>query len=203
MEFTGERPTIDNEDEIKVSKIRYHSILPFCINKSIADLGCGVGHGTYYLSSNTNKDITGYDICEEAIIDARSLFIRSNLNFKSIKNFDSINLKDIDLLTMVESFEHFDKNEADLLLKRCSTINTLSVALTTPNGDQFNYHPQNSLEYRGYHKWHYTLEELLSFKKYFRYLKVYADVYDPILKAFTSYILFASNSIKVTLPENN
>ena len=196
MKFTGERPTIDNEDEIKVSRIRYHSIMPFCVGKSITDLGCGVGHGTYLLSLKTNKTVRGFDVCEEAISEARSLFIRNNLTYQTISDLKDLDLENTEMLTMIEFIEHLEHSEAELFLKRCSTINTLSIALTTPNGDQFSYHPMNEKEYHGYHKWHYTLEELLSFKKYFRYLKVYADVYDPKLKAFTSYILFASNAIE-------
>lgn len=195
MKFTGERPTLENKDEIMVSRIRYHSILPFCINRSIMDLGCGIGHGSFYLSDYTDKQVTGYDISEEAIHEAKQLFIKTNLSFKVINNLEDLNFEEVDLLTMVEFIEHLEKPEADKFFERLSSIEHLSIALTTPNGDQFSYHPTSPEQYHGYHRWHYTFYELLDLKKYFKFIKVYADVFDPVLKKFTSYVVFASNTV--------
>lgn len=197
MNFTGERPTLENKNEIEVSRTRYLSILPFCTDKKIADLGCGIGHGSFLLSYHTEKDVTGYDICNEAILEAKQLFIRSNLSFKEIKNLNDINLNNIDIITMIEFIEHLQHEEAVSFLHRCSETENLSIAITTPNGDQFSYQPKNTSEYHGYHKWHYTFNELLDICKLFNFGEVYANVFDSQLKAFTSYILFASNNIKI------
>lgn len=197
MNFTGERPTLENKEEIKVSRTRYLSILPFCINKEITDLGCGIGHGSFFLSYHTTKNVTGYDICEEAISEAKQLFIRNNLIFKNLNSIEDLNLDNIDLITMVEFIEHLQHDEALDFLHRCSKINAIEIAITTPNGDQFSYHPKNPSEYHGFHKWHYTLNELLEICNMFKFGKVYADIFDPQINAFTSYITITSNNIRI------
>jgi 2-polyprenyl-3-methyl-5-hydroxy-6-metoxy-1,4-benzoquinol methylase len=186
MLFTGERPTTDRQDHIESSRLRYHSIVPFCLNKSILDFGCGIGSGTYYLSQFA-KQIVGYDCCDKALKEAQQSYHKSNLSFCSI-------LPDItkfDIISMVESIEHLERNEAINLFLEFSKRN--SIVLTTPNGDVFPYHPSNPSEYIGFHKWHFTFKELDTIlKSMFEFVEIYGHMYDPVIQKFTSYTVVAS-----------
>ena len=187
MKYTGERPTFDNIDAIESSRLRYHSILPFCDNlsvRSILDMGCGVGHGTDYLRQQTTKLVTGYDICEEAIEEAKQRY--NSTNFISGL---SCNFLNFDIVTMVEFIEHLEVNEALNLLKDIAK-NKKAIAMTTPNGDTFPYHPTPD-KYIGFHKWHFTLNELQALKDVFEFVEVYGHLYDPQIQRFTSYVVYA------------
>lgn len=193
MLFTGERPTIDRQDYIESSRLRYHSIIPFCLNKSILDFGCGIGSGTYYLSHFTDKKIVGYDCCNEAIKEAQSTYYKSNLSFCSILPKDSF-----DVISMIESIEHLEYNETINILSEFSKKS--SIVLTTPNGDVFPYHPANPSEYIGYHKWHFTLNELDTIlKSMFEFVEIYGHMYDPKIQKFTSYTITATHVEKTAV----
>ena len=195
MQFTGERPTFEKSDEVESSRLRYHSILPFCSGKSILDIGCGIGHGTFYLAQHTSKQVIGYDCCEEAIQEAKQTFSLSNLSFSSIK--PDIWLTEFDVISMVEFIEHLQHDEAIKLLTLIAqskhALFSPVLALTTPNGNVFPYHPANELEYRGFHKWHFTYQELEFLKTIFEFVEIYAHMYDPAIQKFTSYTVIATN----------
>jgi 2-polyprenyl-3-methyl-5-hydroxy-6-metoxy-1,4-benzoquinol methylase len=191
MNFTGERPTL--QEGILASRMRYKSILPFCLDKNIYDFGCGIGQGTFFLSK-FSRTIMGYDPSKEAIAEAVQAF--PGISF--VSEFNLEDLKHIDRMTLLEVFEHIEKPEAEELLKTLSE-NVGELVVTTPNGDLFPYHPQNLVERRGYHLWHYTESELRNlFRKYFKFVEITGHLRDPLLSSagnFTGYVIFASNKI--------
>jgi 2-polyprenyl-3-methyl-5-hydroxy-6-metoxy-1,4-benzoquinol methylase len=190
MIYTGERPTQDQKDQIESSRLRYHSILPFCSNKSIFDMGCGIGSGTHYLAQHTNQKVVGYDCCEEAIQEATNTFKLPNLYFSNTL----LNYFMFEIISMIEFIEHLEHNEAIELLSTISKQSSYPIlALTTPNGDVFPYHPANQSEYRGFHKWHFTYQELEFLKSIFEFVEIYAHMYDPTIQKFTSYTVIATN----------
>jgi len=52
---------------------RYIWALPYCIGKSVLDVGCGMGYGTWLLGQVADS-IVGVDIAAEAIEEARATF---------------------------------------------------------------------------------------------------------------------------------
>ena len=189
MEFTGERPTL--EHEIQSSRIRYKTIIPYCINKRVLDIGCGVGHGSYLLS-HFALHVTGIDVSFEAISEAKQTFKASNLTYLHSKHLDNISELHVNLISMVEVFEHIEPELVTNFLTIAAKIK--EIVLTTPNGDLFTYHPATKEERRGYHVWHYTREELIElFGKYYKFVEIYAHIFDPQINQYTSYMVYATN----------
>lgn len=188
MKFTGERPTLNNE--IVTSRMRYKLVIPHCNNKKVLDFGCGIGHGTYLLSSFA-KDIIGYDCENEAIKAARNYFVSPNIKFTN--EWGESALKDRDLVVSIECIEHLEKEDLVDCLSFCSKI-VPTFLCTTPNGDLFYYKPKNLSERRGFHIWHYSYNELLElFTHFYKYVDVAGHAFDPNLGRFTGYTVYATN----------
>ena len=177
-------------NEIESSRTRYISLLPFCFGRSVLDLGCGIGHGTYLLSQHTNQPVVGYDICPEAIQEATSTFKGDTLRYTTELPLYS----NFQVITMIEFIEHLDKKDAmDLLATIAGADPAPVLAFTTPNGNTFPYRPASPAEYRGFHRWHYTYSDLMELKSLFKSVSVHAHVYDVQIDRFTSYMVVATN----------
>lgn len=183
MNYTGERPTIECGTE--ASQMRYRSVIPFCLNKTVYDFGCGIGHGSFLLSGYAKK-IVGYDPCQEAIEEAKNLFIKNNLTFTNINSTDHF-----DIISSVECIEHIEKEKLEELLKTFIRQSN-EIIITTPNGDFYPYHPLIKEDRRGFHVWHYTHKELKDlFSKYYDFVEIYGSVKDPAILPFIGYTIFA------------
>jgi 2-polyprenyl-3-methyl-5-hydroxy-6-metoxy-1,4-benzoquinol methylase len=195
MDFTGERPSLDQE--VEGSRLRYKSILPFVVNKRVIDYGCGIGLGSHMLSFFSEK-VLGFDFCKKAIEEADRVFKSPNLDFvdKLLTDF----LYGYNIVAMVEVLEHLEKEELSTLLETLSR-NIPEIACTTPDGITMPYQPMTLSERRGYHVWHYTINELEDlFKKYYTFVEVYGHLFDPRIKKYTSYVIYGSNKIKWETP---
>ena len=65
--LSGERPVAPTLDKINYwQKWRYEQTKPHIKDKTVVDLGCGIGHGSYIMSQWANK-VTGIDDSPEAI----------------------------------------------------------------------------------------------------------------------------------------
>lgn len=192
MNFTGERP-VDTKG-LDGSRMRYKSILPYCIGKNVLDYGCGTGLGSYMLSCFTDSMVMGYDPCKEAIEEAKKQFNGvPSLIFSNEADFYCI-----EVITLIEVLEHIEKSEVDSILRLFSS-HPCDLVCTTPNGNVFPYQPKTIEERRGYHVWHYTDVELMDlFKRYYSFVDITGHVRDPHLNNFTGYTVFASNSLKWT-----
>lgn len=185
MDFTGERPTEESGSE--GSLMRYHSILPWCLNKGILDYGCGIGIGSRYLSKYSSG-IIGYEPNKEACEEARKLTNASNVQF--IDEIDFNKIFNVKICCMVEVIEHIEKPDLEELLK----VVPFDIIGTTPNGNLFPYHPMTVSERRGFHVWHYTYQELYDLlSKFYSYVEVYGAIWDPKIGAFTSLNFYGSN----------
>lgn len=202
MKFTGERPTFEKSDEVESSRLRYHSIIPFCQNKSIIDIGCGIGHGSYYLAQHTSKQVLGCDISQEAIEEALITFRLPNLTYKTL---DCSHISDLfeqfEVISMIEFIEHLEYVDAIQLITSLSEFKQTSIAFTTPNGDTFPYQPTSPDQYKGFHKWHYKLTDFNFLKNFYKFVEIYAHLFDPIINKFTSYVVFASNNLEHSLAQ--
>lgn len=194
MKFTGERPTL--ESGIEASRIKYKSIIPFCLGKRVLDYGCGIGHGTYYLSKYA-KTAIGYDYSKESIQEAKKNFKLDNLKFvDSIKDFEKHLLNDMDILTMIEVIEHIEKDDLDYFLSKTCLK---ECVCSTPNGDLFPYQPKSKSERQGFHVWHYTEKELFKlFLKHYDYVEIYGIARDSNLQkeSHTTYLVYATNEVR-------
>jgi 2-polyprenyl-3-methyl-5-hydroxy-6-metoxy-1,4-benzoquinol methylase len=189
MRYTGERPTI--QEGLESSRMRYKAILPYCYNKNILDYGCGIGIGSILLKPFCKK-LVAYDSCEEAINNALD---KNEISYLT-GTFDYPHLLDnIDIIVMVEVIEHMERTEAEQFIKMIKN-HSCEIVLTTPNGCLFPYHPQSPSEYRGFHKWHYTEEELRGLLNGYKFIDVSGHAWDPRLGRFTGFTAFATNRIE-------
>jgi len=188
MNFTGERP-FDGQ-ELKSSRMRYKAILPFVCKKKVLDFGCGVGYGSFFLDHFANF-VVGLDRNREAIAIAKNQFPKidfyhSREELKYLYEFQTV--------VAVESIEHLEKVELEEALAFFSKHIPEFVA-TTPNGDRFVYRPLRFEDRRGFHVWHYQLDELQElFLRYYRFVEILGTAIGRE-RACDSYLVFASNSI--------
>jgi len=190
MNFTGERPTM--QAEMRSSRMRYKTLIPYIFGCTVYDYGCGIGHGSYLLARYA-RSVIGYDVCKEAIEEARTRFSYPNLRFTD--KFEISEWGSASVFVAVESIEHLERTELEMLISTVSK-NTGAMLVTTPNGDQFPYHPATIAERRGFHVWHYTYKELQDlFGKYFPYVVITGHCFDPAFAGghFTGYTVFASD----------
>lgn len=191
MDFTGERPSL--EHEVEGSRLRYKSIIPYVIGKDVMDYGCGIGLGSYMLSYFANR-VFGFDKSLEAIKEAADNFSTPNLFFTATLPMNL--LQNTNIIAMVEVLEHIEKDELNKLLDSFSKI-VPEIACTTPDGITMPYQPRSLQERRGYHVWHYTLNELTElFKRFYTFVEIYGHLYDPRIGRYTSYVVYGSNKIK-------
>ena len=187
MQYTGERPF--NGEGLFSSRIRYRTLVPFCVGARVLDFGCGIGYGSYYLGEFAAA-VIGYDASEEAVRIATETMSRPNVGYTSTLG----DVGHIDVVASVECIEHLERDDLRAVL---STLNDKTWACTTPNGDMFPYHPATLAERRGFHVWHYTYEELLElFGAFFKFVEVTGCAFDPKLLQFTGYSVLASNDIQ-------
>jgi SAM-dependent methyltransferase len=191
MDFTGERPSLDQE--VEGSRLRYKSILPYVINKIVLDYGCGIGLGTHMMGFFA-KSVLGFDANKTAVEEACNNFFDRNIAFTN--SFSTSILKYMDIVVLVEVIEHIEKYALPLLLADFSK-KIPEIACTTPDGITMPYQPKTIQERRGFHVWHYTIDELKElFKKYYSFVEVYGHLFDPRINKYTSYVIYGNNKIE-------
>src|SRR5947209_2650970 len=82
MEFTGERvvPGKVEPDLWNEHLSRYYFAQPLMAQKSVLDLGCGTGYGSFILAS-VAQVVLGLDISQETVSFARQNYSAANLSF--------------------------------------------------------------------------------------------------------------------------
>ena len=112
MEFTGERYVTGMIGPIQYE--HYHRYLfsaPFCVGRSVLDIACGEGYGSYLLAQSA-RHVTGVDISAEAVTFAQNNYSTENLQFIP-GSATSIPLADssIEVVVSFETLEHFSDHE--------------------------------------------------------------------------------------------
>ena len=173
LEWTGERylPFVDPKisgAEIHYEHLhRYYFASQFIEGKSVLDLGCGEGYGSYILSKSA-AHVIGLDIDEKTVKHASSKYIKDNLEFIQ-GSVLKVPIKDklFDVIVCFELLEHIeDHNKLLSEIKRLLKDDGF-LLISTPNkkiySDERNY---KNL----FHKKELYFDEFKELlRKYFRY----------------------------------
>jgi len=117
MRTTEERINF-NEKSMDLSQqehlVRYLLAINYIKDKTVLDIACGIGYGTYYLSPYC-KNITGVDNSDEAIKIAKKRYKRSNLFFlKADATSTTLESSSFDVIVSYETIEHINDQKAFL-----------------------------------------------------------------------------------------
>lgn len=119
---------------IKEHVLRYEFACNYVRNKQVIDVACGVGYGSDILAASGAKFVTGYDILEENITQARHRYTRDNLAFlKSDITQCNLQPESCDVAVSFETIEHIEKYPAAIK----NIYNSLrlggEIIISTPN----------------------------------------------------------------------
>ena len=112
-ELTGERflPHKSNKQEVLVNLERYSYALHYCEGKTVLDLGCGSGMGTY-LYSLVAKKVIAFDYSNDALDYVREYPIESEkIEFYQFNLEKNKNLPEADICIALEVLEHIENPE--------------------------------------------------------------------------------------------
>lgn len=150
--------------------LRYIFASQFTKGKSVIDLGCGSGYGSFLVAKNGKaKKVYGFDISEEAISFARKKYHAENIIFKvgNVENLKDIFSEKVDIVVAFEILEHLDRQEIFTRgIKKILQKDGLFI-VSTPNT---NTYPKNN----PFHKRELSPKEfVILLKKYFSNVKIF------------------------------
>lgn len=147
---------------------RYAFANRFVTGKSIMDIACGSGYGSYYLAG-TASHVTGADISSDAIRYADSHFRRDNLTFICRDAVNNSIRQKFDCIVSFETIEHIREDSRFLAnLKRCLKPKGLLI-ISSPNGKTGRLSSP-------YHVREYSLPEFRSLlKRNFQHIHIYGQ----------------------------
>jgi 2-polyprenyl-3-methyl-5-hydroxy-6-metoxy-1,4-benzoquinol methylase len=151
--LTGVRANINYGNPL--DQFRYIEVLKYTNNKTVLDIACGIGWGSYLISKSGALKCVGADISEIALNTAKENFISSNLEFVlSEENEIPLSNDTFDVVVSFETFEHLQN--VDMFfeeIKRVSKNNAICF-ISTPNRTLFNKNgvntPHNPFHHREY-----------------------------------------------------
>jgi 2-polyprenyl-3-methyl-5-hydroxy-6-metoxy-1,4-benzoquinol methylase len=189
----GERDTPLNPEFIKsgyaeVMRERYEMCISFCQNKTVLDVGCGLGWGSELLS-NYATEIFSIDYDPEVIKYCEEKLLQRNIHFKTMR-CEEIDFDDefFDIALLMELIEHLTLENGDKCIKKISEVlkpNGVMIGSTyIPENDALRQdhilHSDNEFHYHIYT--FSEMQKLLS--KYFLNYKIIGTKYffasDPI-----------------------
>lgn len=137
MEYTGER-YIPELLSAKISYEHWHRYIfasQFCVQKKVADIACGEGYGTAFLS-NYAECISGVDVAEDVIRHAKSKYENENTKFITSNATDvCFDSNSLDVVVSYETLEHLTSSDQLLFLEE--TVRLLNpqglLVISTPN----------------------------------------------------------------------
>lgn len=93
---------------------RYDFAVPWCVDREVLDLACGVGYGSAHLGQVATR-VLGVDRSAEAVEHARRSFAAPNVDFRRM-DAQRLDLPDgsFDTVCSFETIEHLDDAEAYL-----------------------------------------------------------------------------------------
>ena len=132
---------------------------------SFADIACGCGYGTAYLTLETGSPVNGWDNSREAIRWAHKYFFNVNTKFPDFHVVKShgtgfersaFGVVRYDAVVMLETLEHLSLDFHALMVIRDLVVSDGLLLLSVPNQ---KYIPHD-LSVNPFHLRHYTVESL-------------------------------------------
>lgn len=116
---------------------RYHFAADFVVGKSVLDLACGEGYGSYLLASNA-ASVIGMDVSAAAIQHACRKYVRDNLSFR-VGACEQIPLDSasVDVVVSFETIEHHSNHES--MLAEFRRVLRPDGLLVISSPDKFEY----------------------------------------------------------------
>jgi ubiquinone/menaquinone biosynthesis C-methylase UbiE len=149
---------------------RYLFAVSLCRDKSVLDTCCGLGWGAYLISSFT-KEITGIDICAEAIAFSQQQWNAPNL---ICRQGDALSMpfddNSFDVVLAFEALEHFSRADGERYIKEMMRVlkpgGSIVASSSFPPSEKM---AQEELKNNPYHLHIYTASEIRKlFKPHFR-----------------------------------
>jgi len=175
---SGERILLEKETPMMIARhfCAYRFAGSYSINKSLLDIGCGEGYGSYFLSASA-KSVVGIDYDKEIIDYAKNKYCKDNLTFCAIDVKELSSLKDrFDLICAFQVIEHLRDTGSilgsikELLCDNglfiCSTPNRLDAS---PNSatplNKFHLKEYLSDEFKGLLEQHFSRVDIFGLKR--------------------------------------
>ena len=144
LEWTGERflPWMEGA-QIHYEHLHRYSFASHLVEgKSVLDLACGEGYGSYMLSK-VAEQVIGIEIDEQVVTHAKKRYLRDNLEFMvgSVINIPIKEKRRFDVAVCFECIEHISEhNKLTLEVKRLLKDDGLFI-LSTPNKASYTDEP--------------------------------------------------------------
>lgn len=164
LEFSGER-MVNHPNSIlhEVSLERYKFANKYVKDKSVLDIACGSGYGSFFLKKDA-LDVVGADIDNKTIDYCKDNYKLDNLEFLLIgrENNPYDFRKKFDIIVSFETIEHVGNvNNFITRLKECLKENGI-IIISTPNNFRKIYPPENK-----FHIYEFDIIELCDILKKF------------------------------------
>ncbi|NTV51386.1 MAG: glycosyltransferase [Candidatus Firestonebacteria bacterium] len=152
LAFTGER-FLSHLDYPEIAYEHWHRYLyasGWVAGKTVLDIACGEGYGSYFLAQ-TARRVVGVDISPEAVMHASTHYLSANLEFKtgSVDQIPLAEAESVDVIVSFETLEHVpaETQQAFLLeVKRLLKPRGVLI-ISTPNKYHYSDVPQYKNEY--------------------------------------------------------
>ncbi len=185
LEWTGERylPWVDDATIGYEHLHRYGLAKAFVRDKSVLDLACGEGYGSFMLAEDA-REVIGIDIDEVTIRHASSRYIKENLTFLkgSITDIPIKGEKVFDVVVCFEALEHIEEHDRLMEeVKRLLKAGGIFI-VSTPNKYMYSDQPNYQNPFHSKELYFAEFKELLS--RYFENILMFGQKVYPSSNIF-------------------
>jgi len=174
IKFTGERYIPSETGIIRYEHLhRYFVCLDLVVGKSVVDIACGEGYGSYLLAGSA-ESVIGIDIEPECISHAKKKHNKDNLTFL-LGSCDEISIdsQSVDIVISFETIEHHDKHEEMISeIKRILKPSGVLI-ISSPNRLTYSDIPNYQNPFHVKELYYDELSRLLN--KYFKCIEFYGQ----------------------------
>lgn len=178
LAFTGERMIPPKNTGMALYYehiVRYLFAGQLVRGKSVLDLGCGTGYGSFLLSNlGKAETVLGVDISKESVDYALTHYKNKRIDFQvgDVEQLKNIKPSSVDIIVSFELIEHINNQEKVIEEIKRVMRSTGKCLISTPN--KYTY-PDNNI----YHKKELYPEDFKNFlKQYFKYVDFYHQCYE-------------------------